>query len=255
VVRANSAPIPQLLTPEQQTVLRNTMKAEQLSQRGKQRSAGANARAVLHLNHLMSPESPLKQLSYDAKVKLVASIEHTQPHVIRELHVRAAAGESLAPVDVVRLSRDDPEHRLFGTFGPSLSVETFLYTHIQEAQEENYYTSVSSLQAAIKIATDEEIASTTLKDWLKKLGIRYGKKKLTGLKHKYADALTRKYIYEYAELLRREKKGEIILVWMDESYIHAGYCASRGKGRRCVSFWTTPNITMPGERIGILLGI
>jgi hypothetical protein len=109
-----------------------------------------------------------------------------------------------------------------------VAVETFLYEHVQEAQEENYYTNTISLMAAVKAATDEDIPRSTLKRWLRALFIRYGQKKLTGLKHPYAQTLIRKYIVAYAELLRREKKREIELVWMDESYIHAGYCASRG---------------------------
>ena len=127
VVRANSMQIPSRLSPEQTAVQRITMKAEQLGQRGSQRSAGANARAVLHLNSLMAPQSPLRGLSYDAMVKHVAAVECTVPHLIRELHAKAASGESLAPVDVVRISRDNPLHKMFGTFGPSMTVETFLY--------------------------------------------------------------------------------------------------------------------------------
>jgi len=146
---------------------------------------------VLNLDALMGPQSPLKgsMASYDVTVKLVAALEYTQPHFIRELHAKAARGESLAPVDVVRISRDDPRHKLFGVGGPSLAVETFLYQHVQEAQEENYYTSTTSLMAAVKAATDEDIPRSTLKRWLRALSIRYGKKKLTGLKHPYAQTL------------------------------------------------------------------
>jgi len=183
---------------------------------------------MLHLTALLDPQSPLKGASYDTTVKLVAAMEFTSTRFIRDLHVRAAANESLAPAPVERIHRSDPRHMLFGMGGPPLFVELFLYAHIRDAQEENFYTSISSLQAAVLAATDVEVPRTTLQRWLHDLSIRYGKKKLTGLKHPYANALIRRYIFQYAELLRREKAGKIVLVWMDESYIHAGYCASRG---------------------------
>jgi len=207
------------------------MKADHISQQGGQRSEGANARAVLNLDSLLGPQSPLKDLrmpSYDVAVELVAILEGTNARFLRDLHEKATKDQSLAPVDVVRISRSDPRHKLFGVGRPSLAVEAFLYEHVKEAQEENYHTSTTSLMAAVKAATDEDIPRSTLKRWLRALSIRYGMKKLTGLKHPYAQTLTRKYIVAYAELLRREKKREIELVWMDESYIHAGYCASRG---------------------------
>jgi hypothetical protein len=88
------------------------MRADHISQKGKQRTEGSNARAVLNLDALMGSQSPLKggMASYDVAVKLVAALEYTQPHFIRELHAKAARGESLSPVDVVRISRDDPRH-------------------------------------------------------------------------------------------------------------------------------------------------
>ena len=151
------------------------MKESQLGQRGKQRTAGANARAVLHLDALLSPDSPLKGASYDATVKLVAAAEFISPHFTRELHERAAADASLAPAPIERIRRDDPRHLLFGVGGPSLTVSTFLYAHVQEAQQENHYTSLSSLQAAVFAATDEQIPRTTLQRWLHELSIRHGK--------------------------------------------------------------------------------
>ena len=61
--------------------------------------------------------------------------------------------------------------------------------------------------------------------WLDQIGIEYGEKKLSGLKASYARALIRRYILEYAVLVREEQLGKHVLVWMDESYIHAGYCS------------------------------
>jgi hypothetical protein len=228
VMRSVSVPTPSRLTPEQRQNARSIMKAEQLGQQGKSRSEGANARAVLKLDGMMDENSPLYSLSYDGKVKLVAATEFTSPQFVRQIHSRAAAGESLAPLEVVRTRRSDPQHMQYGVGGPPLDVEVFLYKHIELASKENLYTSLSTLQAEVLAATGEEVKRSTLHKWLADLRIKYGKKKLTGLKHPFANALIRKYIFQYAQLLRREAKGEIVLVWMDESYIHAGYCASQG---------------------------
>jgi transposase len=61
--------------------------------------------------------------------------------------------------------------------------------------------------------------------WLKELQYEHGEKKLTGLTAKYAAACIRRYILKYSEHLQDEKDENSVLVWMDESYIHAGYCS------------------------------
>jgi len=111
-VRKNSVSIPSLLTPERALELRGVMKAEGLGQQGRSRSAGENARAVLQLNRLLSPQSPLRllkrSLSYNAVVKVVAAGEATTPDHIRQIHIRAVSNESLEPPEVKRIKRDDP---------------------------------------------------------------------------------------------------------------------------------------------------
>jgi len=64
-----------------------------------------------------------------------------------------------------------------------------------------------------------------MKYWLHQMGIVHGEKKLTGLKAEYARALIRRYILQYSKLAHEERQGKHVLVWMDESYIHAGYCS------------------------------
>ena len=187
---------------------------------------------MLLLNHLSSPHSPqpVRSLSYAVRVKLVAAAEATTPTHIRHIHTAASQGESLAATPSKRITRDNPSHMLYGMFGPSLAVETFLYKHMEEASKENFYTSVTTLVADTFAATGELIARSTLKRWLHELSIHHGKKKLGGLCLPYANVLIRRYILEYAALLKEERLGRIVLVWMDESYIHAGYCKGTGWG-------------------------
>jgi hypothetical protein len=229
LVRAHSAPVP-FVTPEKQTQLRTQMKAEALGQQGKSLSVGAKSRVVLQLERSLQPDSPMKQLgwSYDRCVKWQAANDHIAPVLVRRLHAAAAAGQSLANPPVKRLQLDSPRHVRFGATGPSLRVELCLFQHMRDVAENNLYSSLSTLVAHIFQETGEQIAVSTLHNWLGKLHISYGEKKLTGLPRAYTAALVRRYLVRYADLLRRESKGEIVLVWMDESYIHAGYCAKSG---------------------------
>lgn len=228
VQRTQSCPTPSSFTPEQSEKLHNGVKQE-IGQRGLVMSEVRRSKIALNMNFLLSPQSPIKGLlSYDGTAKLVAKLDFTTHTAVRQIHRTAAANKSLVPPPVERITISNPLHMSFATDGPSLQVETFLWTHMEDVEENNLYTSLTSIQAAVFAATGEEIPRTTLHRWLHKLGLEYGEKKLTGLSKPYTDTLIRRYCVQYARLLRLEKAGQIVLVWMDESYIHAGYCAAKG---------------------------
>lgn len=117
---------------------------------------------------------------------------------------------------------------LFGQGGPSLEVHGVLHEKVRDAQTNNRYTSLASLCADVFAATSEVISRSTMHTWMHSLGFEHGEKKLSGLQAKYAHARVRRYLLDYSVLLDRERRGEIVLVWMDESYIHAGYCSRFG---------------------------
>jgi hypothetical protein len=52
----------------------------------------------------------------------------------------------------------------------------------------------------------------------------YDEKKLTGPDKVDTHALIRRYLIEYNHLICEYQLDRIILVWMDKSYIDAGYC-------------------------------
>ena len=87
----------------------------------------------------------------------------------------------------------------------------------------NTYQSLSSLMATVLAETGQLVPKSTMHLWVHQLGYDHGEKKLSGLKKEYAVALIRRYIITYSQALAEERKGAV-LVWMDESYIHAGYC-------------------------------
>jgi hypothetical protein len=143
-------------------------------------------------------------------------------------HKLAASGGELESAPAQRITRADRKHMLYSMLGPRLEVEQFIFKWIKDAQEDGSYTSVSMLQAELKRHMHIDVPRETLRRWLHSMKIEYGKRKLSPLPIAYTNCLIRRYLVDYAKLLRLEQSGEIVLVWMDESYIHAGYCSVRG---------------------------
>ena len=217
------------LTTEQANHLHNTVTSQGFGQQGRSRSEVDNARAVLHLHNIIGPESPLKGVvSYDRAVKLIASAEKTTPQKVREIHRLASQNASLAPPEVKRLKRSDPRHLLFGEGGAPIPVQSVVFTKLEETKQLNTYASLSTLGANILQETGIDVPRSTLHYWLKEMGAIHADKKLTGLTEKHAYARIRSYVMRYAEMLREEARGNVVPVWMDESYIHTGYCVSKG---------------------------
>jgi transposase len=69
------------------------------------------------------------------------------------------------------------------------------------------------------------VSKSTMHRWLHALGYQYGKKKFSNISVEYRHALIRKFIYQYAKALKEEEQGTAIIVYMDESYIHAHHCS------------------------------
>jgi transposase len=147
------------------------------------------------------------------------------PITLRQLARRFEQTGELTPPKPERISLDHPQHMLFGATGPPLAVQTVILECLREAAEENIYVSLQSIRTRIYTTIDVDVPRSTLHHWMKKMSLVYGKKKLSGLKAKYARALIRSYILEYSRVKREEERGNCVLVWMDESYIHAGYCS------------------------------
>jgi hypothetical protein len=170
------------------------------------------------------PPSVQRVLTFDRAVKVTSTAEMMSPTILRESIKRYEKQNVLVPPEPKRLKRDNPLHPLFGEFGPPLEVETEIYQRVDEARQQNLYITVRTLRANVLSVTGIDVPKSTMKYWLHQLGIEHGEKKLTGLNAEYARALIRRYILQYSKLAHEERQGKHVLVWMDESYIHAGYC-------------------------------
>lgn len=167
----------------------------------------------------------VRALSFDAVVKTVALAEVTSPPTLRQVARRYTTTGELTPPKSIRLTLDKPQHMLFGATGPPLNVHAVIHEYIREAAEENVYISLLTIRTRAYTTLDVLILRSTLHNWLRKMCLVYGEKKLTGLKTSYARALIRKYILEYSRVRQEGKRGNVVLVWMDKSYIHTGYCS------------------------------
>jgi transposase len=231
--RQPCVPPPSLLSPDQRAQLHSTVKAAGIGQQGRSRSAEENARAILHVDTMMTAaaaaaaasSSVVRTLSYDAVVKAVAKAEFTTPNTLRQTHQRYVREGELTPPEPKRIKRDDPHHMLFDEGGPSLEAQAVIHELMKDAAEMNIYASIRTIRAEVFAATGIEVPKTTMHTWLHDMDFEHGEKKLTGLKASYAHATIRRYILEYSAVLKEEERGNVVLVWMDESYIHTGYCS------------------------------
>jgi hypothetical protein len=222
--RRSVVPAVARLSPEQHSQLRDTVTAATgLGQQGRSRSAPEVAQTLLVLDAVRQVAP-----SFDAAVKLTAHAVQASPAKVRADAKRYERDGELAALQspAKRLTRNDPLHALFGVGGPSLQVESVIYQCVEEASSENRYISLRTIRAAIFAATTVEVARSTLHRWMAQLRLRWGEKKLSGLKPSYTFALIRRYLLRYSSFLEEQRRGECVLVWMDESYIHQGYCSA-----------------------------
>ena len=216
------------LTPVHIRKLEETIHTEH--KRGKTRSAVSVARALLFMSEAAAVPRQLRpaQRSFDAIVKEVAAKEKMSPSSLRVAATRFIMEEKLVPDPVERLTRKDPLHPLFSESGPSIQQEEIIYRLVKEGQEENRYVSLSTLKAAIFQELSQEIASSTIHSWMKELKIKFGKKKITGNTREANNLWTQQFLSQYAAAWAEQEAGNAVIVWMDESYIHVGLCATKG---------------------------
>jgi transposase len=222
--RSISAPTT-VLTPIQISDLNKRIKAHGVGQQGRTLTESASAQALLQIDGVMKACSTTpRSLSFDKAVKVVAAAHQTSPATLRGVLKRYHSVGELLPPSPIRLTRSDPLHPLFDTSGPPIEVETIIHRELKEAAEMNTYQSISTLMATVYTETNLQIPKSTMHKWLHDLGYEHGEKKLSGLKKEYSIALIRRFVKEYALALAEERQSTV-LVWMDESYIHTGYCS------------------------------
>ena len=236
------APVPlqdgRLLSPEQREQCVGLLRAASIGHQGRQRTELENARALLHADGLFSLREQMQKenahlatpprLPSDDRIwKSVASAEQTSSQTLKNSAKRLQMDGALDARPTQRIRRDDPRHALFGEGRPSVEIQSIIHRCVEEAAKNNTYLSIATFCAAVFTATGETVPRSTMHSWLQRIGLEYGEKKLTGLTTDYRAALIRSYLFAYSKAWRdaEARRSKYVLLWMDESYIHQGYCS------------------------------
>jgi len=208
------------MSHEQLTQLRNTIKESGTGVQGHSRSPVENARALLHIHSHQECG-----LSFDAAVKATAAAELASPSTLRAAAEQFSDTGTL-PSPRTPVSRSNPLHPFYlGDCGPSLAAQLLLHRHLHEVTLENTFESCNTLRTSLAAELGVVVSKSTVCRWLHALGYQYGRKHFVNSAPSYRWALIRRYIYRYAKALKEQEDGSAIIVYMDESYIHARHCS------------------------------
>jgi hypothetical protein len=208
------------LSHDQLEALRAAVKDSGTGVQGHTRSPVENARALLHIHNYQQ-----QGMSYDDAVKTAAVAELASPSILRAAaHQFVHAGALTPPRAPV--SRSNPLHPFYsGDSGPSLAAEQLIHRELHEVMLNNVFQSCTTLRQELEEQLGIVVSKSTVHRWLHALGYQYGRKHFVNQARSYRNALIRSYIYKYAAALQEQEAGTAIIVYMDESYIHAHHCS------------------------------
>jgi len=208
------------LSHEQFIKLRSVIKDSGTGVQGHSRSPVENARALLHIRSYQQ-----QGMSYDAAVKAAAAAELSSPSTLRAVSQQFAATGALTPPRSP-VDRSHPLHPFYlGESGPPLAAQLLIHHQLRQVTLENTYESCNTLRTALAAQLGIVVSRWAVRRWLHSMGYVYGKKHFVNSDPSYRWTLIRRYIYQYAAALKEQEDGTAIIVYMDESYIHAHHCS------------------------------
>jgi DDE superfamily endonuclease len=100
---------------------------------------------------------------------------------------------------------------------------------VQKQKEEGISITSATIAAELRARLDVSVDRSTVRRWLRALGYRWRHKRYVGgMKPQAKRARIRQFILEYAAALSEEEIGTAIIVYVDESYIHAHHASKKG---------------------------
>jgi hypothetical protein len=208
------------LSHEELVKLRSIVKDSGTGVQGHSRTPAENARAMLHI-----AEHQKHGLSFDAAVKTTAAAELASPSTLRAAADQFQSTGTLAAAEDGRTKPKHPFYR--GEDGPSLAAQLLIHHRLQQVSENNVFESCTLLCTELAAEIGVVVSKSTMHRWLHTLGYSYGKKHFTNQPSAYRNALIRGFLYKYAKALKEQEDGTAIIVFMDESYIHAHHCSTK----------------------------
>jgi transposase len=209
--------------------LRSILKDAGVGQQGLSRSATDSARALLHVAVLQERHG----FSYDAAIKTTAVAELSSPSTLRSAAQQYAASGVLPDPDTSQRGRGNPLHPLHSSntedYGPSLKAEQLMHELIHKQKTEGISITSTIITAELHKQLAIAVDRSTVRRWLNALGYHWRHKHYVGgMKPQAKNARIRQFILEYAAALAEEQAGSAIIVYVDESYIHAHHASKKG---------------------------
>jgi hypothetical protein len=187
---------------------------------GHSRTPVENARALLHVAAYQQ-----HGFSSDAAIKAAAGAELASPSTIRAA-AKQFANTGTLTAQRTSVARSSPLHPFYsGESGPSFAAEQLIHRELHEVALNNVFQSCTTLRHELEEQLGIAVSKGTVHRWLHALGYQYGRKHFVNQARSYRNALIRHYIYKYAKALKEQQDGTAIIVYMDESYIHAHHCS------------------------------
>jgi len=204
------------------------LKNEGIGKQGHSRSASDNARALLHV--AMHQQHGL---SFDASVKATAAAELASPHTIRTVVEQFTSAGTLPSPSTTHRGRGNPDHPLHSSnteeYGPSLEAELLMHALIHKQKIDGVTVTATTIAAELRARLNIEVSRRTVRRWLRALGYRWRDKRyIGGMKPQAKNVRIRQFILEYAAALAEEAAGRAVIVYMDESFIHAHLASKKG---------------------------
>ena len=216
------------LTHEQLVSLRMIVKESGTGVQGHSRSPVENARALLHVTVHQQ-----QGMSFDAAIKATAIAELTSPSTIRATYATFASTHSIPTPTTVHRGRGNPAHPLHDSnteaYGPSFEAELLIHNLVHSQKTDGATVTATTISAELRVKQNIEVSRRTVRRWLRALGYRWRHKRYVGgMKPQAKNTRIRQFILEYAAALSEEEAGTAVIVYMDESYIHAHLASKKG---------------------------
>jgi transposase len=172
-------------------------------------------------------------LSFDAAVKIVATSHLASPSTIRASHATFTSTYSIPTPKTIHRGRGNPAHPLntnnTDAYGPSFDAELLIHKLVHAQKTDGVTVTAVTIKAELLTTLGISVHRDTVRRWLHALGYRWRHKRYVGgMKPQAKNVRIRQFILEYAGALLEEEAGTAVIVYVDESYIHAHHAGKKG---------------------------
>ena len=216
------------LTHEQLLQLRDMIKASGAGKQGKSRAVEKNASALLHIHQYQQLGA-----SFTSAVNAAACAEICSTTTLYNASHEFHTTSSLTPPDTSERGRGNPDHPLHPLntkdYGPTLQAELLMHEKLEQQKIKDTRVTSVTLKADLRETLGISVHEVTIQRWLHQLSYEWRHKRYVGgMKPQARNARLRQFILEYAAALSEQDKGNAVIVYTDESFIHTTHSFKKG---------------------------